>query len=302
VGVCSRALRETETNRAGGRGQVCNFCDMVLQVAALTRQGNPVWLDTVAPQGYVCLPTTLASCYALILRPAPPTPGEGEGEGLYDWCDGRVLLPLRSQPSSVDWSLVSCPATRDSPVRDGRALRVRVDAKRAAGDEGGGASGGGVRCVVSVHPIFRVRNALPQPISASLLLADVQERSEQALETANVAAGAVLFLYSAELCEAPLRSRSALGLVVSSGVFLEVVQPALIFHPEGHELSSSITLLDPRGQALCLGVAFETDKWGDTTVVVHPQVPVFCHSSITLRLYGVLTDVVERVCLSGAGR
>ena len=77
-----------------------------------------------------------------------------------------------------------------------RRYRARVDAKRPSvdskRDEAGSpdASGtglyptaeeGSVRAVISLHPIFKIRNALPQTVTISMLAANVHDRNETAL-------------------------------------------------------------------------------------------------------------------------
>lgn len=194
--------------------KLCNHTDSPLQIAVLSRQNDIVWDATIRPNQHVSLPTTLRGCYALAVRPAGGSPLSSEWDDLpsagaqsqvssgnyenswenlgdgqdqirgkqWEWSE-RVLLPLMSQPSSVDYSLVRCEyAGREEGGQGGTAraksgreevhggkvgagggeggaicLRVRVDAKRP---EAGG-EGGSVRAVISFHSVS------PLPIIAT---------------------------------------------------------------------------------------------------------------------------------------
>jgi len=240
--------------------KVSNQCDHDMEVGVWTRQGEHIWRHELRPAGSVCLPIKLRNCYALKVRPAGQQ-GEGLDAMSYNWSD-RILLPLKSQPSSLDTSIITClPAGADYAPNELdlavasqaglRRYRARVDAKRPSAntrtDEEGGAGGssgrtsaeeGSVRAVISLHPIFKIRNALPEPVSISLLAANVQDRNETALVTRAMPAGDTLFLYNAD-------RKTALGLVVLTPRLQRVCHPALIFHPTGEKLSTEIQVPAP---------------------------------------------------------
>lgn len=205
--------------------KVSNQCDHEMEVGVWTRQGEHIWSKDVQPDAHVCLPVNLRNCYAIKVRPAGQQ-GMGLDALRYDWSD-RILLPLRSQPSSLDTSVVTClPAGADYDANELdlavaaqaglRRYRARVDAKRPSVDskreEAGSpdASGtghhpnaeeGSVRAVISLHPIFKIRNALPQTVTVSMLAANVHDRNETALGESpppqSIASGYVLGVPSA---------------------------------------------------------------------------------------------------------
>ena len=184
--------------------KVCNQCDHEMEVGVWTRQGELIWSRDLQPDAHVCLPIKLRNCYAIKVRPAGQQ-GVGLDALTYEWSD-RILLPLRSQPSSLDTSVVTClPADADYDANELdlsvaagaglRRYRARVDAKRpsadskssdqgasdSTGEKRGAADEGSVRAVISLHPIFKIRNALPQTVTISLLAANVHDRNETAL-------------------------------------------------------------------------------------------------------------------------
>lgn len=125
-----------------------------LEFSVLSRRGDALWSCVVPSGEHTALPMTLSSCYALALRPS----GEGKVEGWdlgedggWGWSD-KTLLPILSQPSSVDVSLVRCQ--QEGKEGKGCYFQVRVDAKRPEG-------GKIVRAVISVHPVLTIHNLLP---------------------------------------------------------------------------------------------------------------------------------------------
>jgi hypothetical protein len=291
--------------------KVCNFCDHVLEVGVFTRQGEHLWSNDMPPEQHLCLPINLRNCYAIRVRPA----GE-QGKGLdamsYEWSE-RILLPLRSQPSSLDWGLVTClpvGAEYDADELDLavsseaglRRYRTRVDAKRpastaldvdahasnpAAGPAAGSHDEGSVRAVISIHPILKILNALPERISMSLLAANVEDRNETPLATRYMAPADTVFLYNAD-------RKTALGLVISTPTLQSVRHPALIFHPAGEKLSTDMQLVDESlNTELELHIDYDVSVWGDTTVVVFPPYIIQNYSGLHL-VYG-------QVCADGTG-
>ena len=291
--------------------KVCNFCDHVLEVGVFTRQGEQLWSNDMAPEQHLCLPINLRNCYAIKVRPA----GE-QGQGLdamsYEWSE-RILLPLRSQPSSLDWGLVTClPAGAEydadeldlavSSEAGLRRYRTRVDAKRpatnaldddphaqvsASGPAAGSPDEGSVRAVISIHPILKILNALPERVSMSLLAANVEDRNETPLATRYMAPADTVFLYNAD-------RKTALGLVILTPALQSVRHPALIFHPAGEKLCQKIQLVDTAlNTELELHIDYDVSAWGDTTVVVYP--PYIIHN------YSGLHLVYGQVCADGTG-
>ena len=110
--------------------------------------------------------------------------------------------------------------------------RARVDAKRPAHTEDE-SDVGSVRAVISIHPIMKIQNALPERVSMSLLAANVQDRVETALVTRSMGPGDTVYLYYAD-------SKSALGLIMQTSALKEVRHPALIFHPGGEKVCSDM--------------------------------------------------------------
>mmetsp|Transcript_31289 Transcript_31289/g.70444 ORF Transcript_31289/g.70444 Transcript_31289/m.70444 type:complete len:341 (-) Transcript_31289:78-1100(-) len=145
-----------------------------------------------------------------------------------------------------------------------------------------------VRAVISIHPILKVRNALPESISISILAADVEERSEVALTSGELLPDQVLFLYSVD-------RRTALGLLVSTPSIGQVKQPALIFHPQGNPLSESMHLLDQRGRSLFLGLDYEQSVLGDMTVTIFPPLLVLNRSGVGLFYAHATSDSLGNV-------
>lgn len=271
---------EVTTGEGGGKViavqsvvKLCNHTDLTMEIAVVTRQGNPVWLETLAPAKHFCLPTHLRECYAVLVRPVE------DASVSFEWSE-RILLPFRSQPSSVDWSLVTCSTTPDPQGLDPsrKCFQVRVDAKKPINPDDSTASC--IRAVLSVHPILRISNALPVRASFSVLSADVQDRSEHVLFEKDVDAAKQLYLYSVD-------KKTALGLVVNVPGLDRVRQPALIYHPqpEGQDLSDRIELVDEWGANLVLGLEHETNAWGDVTVVVYALYEIHNHSGLSL-FYG----------------
>ena len=250
--------------------------------------------------------------------------GSGREPTAYEWSD-KVLLPLRSQPSSLDWSVISSqPAGVDfdaealdlsvSSEAGLRRYRARVDAKRPScrgsprvhgkrgeascntpGPDDAGEEGS-VRAVISLHPILAVRNALPETVTLSLLACHVVDGSETALSTRALCAGARLSIYSAD-------RRTALGLVLQTARLERVASPALIFHPQGEPLSNEIQLLgSQRGGAsapLRLQLDYVVSPWGDTTVVVYPSYVIRNLSGMHLIYGAVAADVAGLAAAAG---
>ena len=250
--------------------------------------------------------------------------GSGREPTAYEWSD-KVLLPLRSQPSSLDWSVISSqPAGVDfdaealdlsvSSEAGLRRYRARVDAKRPScsgsprvhgkrGEASGNTPGpddadeeGSVRAVISLHPILAVRNALPETVTLSLLACHVVDGSETALSTRALCPGARLCIYSAD-------RRTALGLVLQTARLERVASPALIFHPQGEPLSNEIQLLgSQRGgasAALRLQLDYVVSPWGDTTVVVYPSYVIRNLSGMHLIYGAVAADVAGLAAAAG---
>jgi hypothetical protein len=135
-----------------------------LEFSVLSRRGDALWSCIVQSGEHTALPMTLSSCYALALRPSGDGKVEGwdlGGDGGWGWSD-TTLLPILSQPSSVDVGLVRC----QQEGKEGRRgyFQVRVDAKRPDG-------GKIVRAVISVHPVLTIHNLLParEPPSQTII-------------------------------------------------------------------------------------------------------------------------------------
>jgi len=144
-----------------------------------------------------------------------------------------------------------------------------------------------VRAVISIHPILKILNALPERISMSLLAANVEDRNETPLATRYMAPADTVFLYNAD-------RKTALGLVISTPTLQSVRHPALIFHPAGEKLSTDMQLVDESlNTELELHIDYDVSVWGDTTVVVFPPYIIQNYSGLPL-VYG-------QVCADGTG-
>jgi hypothetical protein len=119
-----------------------------LEVGVFSRQGELMWSRHMPPEvGHVCVPTNLRNCYAVKVRPAARVSDRRLGDDAsaepydasavvydtraeaYEWSE-RILLPLRSQPSSVEWCLVTC--LPEGAVYDAAELDLSVTSEAGA--------------------------------------------------------------------------------------------------------------------------------------------------------------------------
>ena len=99
-----------------------------------------------AEVGHICVPSNLRNCYAVKVRPAARVSDRRLDDSSAEACDTRaeaydtraeayewserILLPLRSQPSSLEWSLVTC--LPEGAVYDAAELDLSVTSEAGA--------------------------------------------------------------------------------------------------------------------------------------------------------------------------
>ncbi len=127
--------------------KVCNHCDHTVEVGVFSRQGELMWSrDMPAEVGHICVPSNLRNCYAVKVRPAARVSDKRLDDSSAEACDTRaeaydtraeayewserILLPLRSQPSSLEWSLVTC--LPEGAVYDAAELDLSVTSEAGA--------------------------------------------------------------------------------------------------------------------------------------------------------------------------